>query len=419
MIIKIEDKEYNYVFLGDREKKLCPSLYNYGVSEKDLSEREIYDKAISKYYKKIDNEDILDLISVWLAFVIGCIFSFWLWIIIDEISIIEALFIPIGCMWGLFFITFPITNFIILPIRKLFIKKPVKPKNYEKVINYVNDLNKFKKDLLGQYERKYPGIENANYDFNTYGAKMVQALAVELESFANFQNEIIKQENRKREQEYWFSLDPFEFEKEVAEWFKQQGYQSKVTKKSGDGGVDIIISKDNYTAYVQCKRYTKSKVDRPTLQALYGAVCADKVSQGIVVCLLGITKESVEFANKVGIKVVTINYLVKQDNLFSLTLNKKLLYTKPLQINTARLRVGTLDLITYACKTQEDATGFISKLDLDKSFKPIEYSGLFFIICCSDDNFNTFEKWRNSKINTPTYTYQDYKKRTYKRRRYW
>ena len=76
MIIKIEDKEYNYVFLGDREKKLCPSLYNYGVSEKDLSEREIYDKAISKYYKKIDNEDILDLISVWLAFVIGCIFSF-------------------------------------------------------------------------------------------------------------------------------------------------------------------------------------------------------------------------------------------------------------------------------------------------------------------------------------------------------
>lgn len=248
---------------------------------------------------------------------------------------------------------------------------------------------------------------------------MVQALAVELESFANFQNEIIKQENRKREQEYWFSLDPFEFEKEVAEWFKQQGYQSKVTKKSGDGGVDIIISKDNYTAYVQCKRYTKSKVDRPTLQALYGAVCADKVSQGIVVCLLGITKESVEFANKVGIKVVTINHLVKQDNSFSLTLNKKLLYTKPLQINKARLRVGTLDLITYACKTQEDATRFISNLDLDKSFKPIEYSGLFLIICCSDDNFNTFEKWRNSKINTPTYTYQDYKKRTYKRRRYW
>lgn len=411
MIIKIEDKEYSYVFLGDREKKLCPSLYNYGVSEKDLSEREIYDKAISKYDEKYN--DKMTIIGWWFSFVIGAIVIclYYNSIIAFLVSICLFPLTPfVGAIVG-----YPIAFLVI----KLFIKKPVKPKNYEKVINYVNDLNKFKKDLSEQYKRKYLEIENANYDFNTYGAKMVQALAVELESFANFQNEIIKQENRKREQEYWFSLDPFEFEKEVAEWFKQQGYQSKVTKKSGDGGVDIIISKDNYTAYVQCKRYTKSKVDRPTLQALYGAVCADKVSQGIVVCLLGITKESVEFANKVGIKVVTINHLVKQDNLFSLTLNKKLLYTKPLQINKARLRVGTLDLITYACKTQEDATRFISNLDLDKSFKPIEYSGLFLIICCSDDNFNTFEKWRNSKINTPTYTYQDYKKRTYKRRRYW
>lgn len=56
MIIKIEDKEYSYVFLGDREKKLCPSLYNYGVSEKDLSEREIYDKAISKYDEKYNDK---------------------------------------------------------------------------------------------------------------------------------------------------------------------------------------------------------------------------------------------------------------------------------------------------------------------------------------------------------------------------
>lgn len=411
MIIKIEDKEYNYVFLGDREKKLCPSLYNYGVSEKDLSEREIYDKAISKYDEIYD--DKMAIIGWWFSFVIGAI-VIYLYYNSIRVLLVSICIFPLTVFVGAI-VGYPIAFLVI----KLFIKKPVKPKNYEKVINYVNDLNKFKKDLSGQYKRKYPGIENANYDFNTYGAKMVQALAVELESFANFQNEIIKQENRKREQEYWFNLEPFEFEKEVAEWFKQQGYQSKLTKKSGDGGVDIIISKDDYTAYVQCKRYTKSKVDRPTLQALYGAVCADKVSQGIVVCLLGITKESVEFANKVGIKVVTINHLVKQDNLFSLTLNKKLLYTKPLQINKARLRVGTLDLITYACKTQEDATRFISNLDLDKSFKPIEYSGLFLIICCSDDNFNTFEKWRNSKINTPTYTYQDYKKRTYKRRRYW
>ncbi len=411
MIIKIEDKEYNYVFLGDREKKLCPSLYNYGVSEKDLSEREIYDKAISKYDEKYN--DKMAIIGWWFSFVIGAI------VICLCYNSIRVLLVSI-CIFPLTVFVGAIVGYsIAFLVIKLFIKKPIKPKNYEKVINYVNDLNKFKKDLSGQYKRKYPGIENVNYDFNMYGAKIVQALAVELESFANFQNEIIKQENRKREQEYWFNLEPFEFEKEVAEWFKQQGYQSKLTKKSGDGGVDIIISKDDYTAYVQCKRYTKSKVDRPTLQALYGAVCADKVSQGIVVCLLGITKESVEFANKVGIKVVTINHLVKQDNLFSLTLNKKLLYTKPLQINKAKLRVGTLDLITYACKTQEDATRFISNLDLDKSFKPIEYSGLFLIICCSDDNFNTFEKWRNSKINTPTYTYQDYKKRTYKRRRYW
>ena len=120
-------------------------------------------------------------------------------------------------------------------------------------------------------------------------------------------------------------MNPFEFEKEVAYWFEQQGYNSIVTKKTGDGGVDIIISKGKYKAYVQCKRYKTSKIDRPTLNALYGVVCADNVDQGIVVCLLGITDEANEFAKKVGIKIITVDELAPKDDLFQHKIKKETL----------------------------------------------------------------------------------------------
>ena len=36
-------------------------------------------------------------------------------------------------------------------------------------------------------------------------------------------------------QDWWFNLSPLEFEKEVAEWFKRQGYEAETTSYVNDG----------------------------------------------------------------------------------------------------------------------------------------------------------------------------------------
>ena len=46
-----------------------------------------------------------------------------------------------------------------------------------------------------------------------------------------------------QQQEWWWTLDGWQFEQEVAKVFRMYGYKATVTKGSGDGGVDIILKK--------------------------------------------------------------------------------------------------------------------------------------------------------------------------------
>ena len=55
---------------------------------------------------------------------------------------------------------------------------------------------------------------------------------------------------------WWWTLDGWSFEEEVAEIFRLNGYLVEVTKKTGDGGVDLILWKDDEKTIVQCKHYT-------------------------------------------------------------------------------------------------------------------------------------------------------------------
>jgi restriction system protein len=82
-----------------------------------------------------------------------------------------------------------------------------------------------------------------------------------------------------------FSIDPWKFEEVVASVYRDQGYRTRVTARSGDGGVDIMLDgPDNSTIGVQVKRYRgKVKVDH--IRALVGAlVDADpELTRGIFV----------------------------------------------------------------------------------------------------------------------------------------
>lgn len=80
---------------------------------------------------------------------------------------------------------------------------------------------------------------------------------------------------------------PYEFEYFVAHLLESMGYFARVTKASGDGGVDVIAHRDELgfeppVIKVQCKQ-TTGQSGRPDVQKLFGAIERDE--KGLFVTL--------------------------------------------------------------------------------------------------------------------------------------
>ena len=109
---------------------------------------------------------------------------------------------------------------------------------------------------------------------------------------------------------YWYNLDGYQFEKEVATVFMANNYIAQVTSKSCDGGVDIILQKNSQTIYVQCKAY-RSKIGVAVIRELYGVMQNDGISHGIVATLQGFTAGAIEFAKNKNIQLINADELIK------------------------------------------------------------------------------------------------------------
>ncbi len=66
-----------------------------------------------------------------------------------------------------------------------------------------------------------------------------------------------------------YNVSPRLFEELVADVYKDFGYHSICTAYSNDGGIDIILSKNNYVIGVQVKR-TKNRVKAEYIRSLLG-----------------------------------------------------------------------------------------------------------------------------------------------------
>ena len=98
------------------------------------------------------------------------------------------------------------------------------------------------------------------------------------------------EEERKRKAiDFWQSLSGYQFETEVAKLYEKLGYAATVTKASCDGGVDIILKKDNEHIAVQCKHH-QNPVGPNDVRALMGVVAAQNYEYGIFVSLNGFTQ---------------------------------------------------------------------------------------------------------------------------------
>lgn len=415
--ITIDNQLYTYKFWGNTIAR--PTMESYNITEQDIAKYNSYNDRQAIYNNKIESYAfclsmiIPGSIAVIIEYICGY-FSSALnntQDIIRIIACVMAMPLYIGIQSVLLNIFIPSKVFEY--IAKFFVKKPpIKPSNYSNVSSY-KMICRQQEDDIANYRKLFPGIEKNNYDLYSFGLQCLHKFISNLKQFAAFQNSLINKDRQRQHQSYWYNLDPFEFEKEVGWWFEQQGYNTQITKKSGDGGIDIILSKGEYQGYVQCKRYRTSKVDRPTLSALYGVVCADKVNQGIVVSLLGLTNEAMAFAEKVGIKVITIDDIAPKEQLLRI-IEKDALCEQIVCINKSWGKVGNLSLNIACYRTKDDISKFTSKWKNPEMYHPIKYKGVYFLIYCHNNDYYAFMKWFDLQT-TPNFPYK-YVKRKYRKR---
>lgn len=109
-------------------------------------------------------------------------------------------------------------------------------------------------------------------------------------------------------------MNPYEFESWVASQFIKNGYDAKVTKKSGDFGIDVIANYKKKKIGIQVKKYNNPVGIRAVQEALSGMKYYS-LDEAMVISTASFTKQAYEMANKTNVKLLNkeemINFFYK------------------------------------------------------------------------------------------------------------
>ncbi len=112
------------------------------------------------------------------------------------------------------------------------------------------------------------------------------------------------------------NLSPYFFEELVVDLLLKMGYggndisSGEVTSKSNDEGIDGIIREDRLgldKIYIQAKKWTANKIDRPEIQKFVGALEGKRAKKGIFITTSSFQKTAIEYASNVDASVVLID----------------------------------------------------------------------------------------------------------------
>ena len=79
------------------------------------------------------------------------------------------------------------------------------------------------------------------------------------------------------------ALSPSDFEKLVAETYRDQGHKVEIVGSTGDHGIDLVVhTRKGEVWLVQCKKY-RGKVGEPVIRDFYGALRAANADAGAVI----------------------------------------------------------------------------------------------------------------------------------------
>lgn len=126
------------------------------------------------------------------------------------------------------------------------------------------------------------------------------------------------------------SLSWKEFEEFIGLMFEKLGYRVKVTGGLKDGGIDLIITKDGKTSFVQCKRFRTSKVTLSMVRDFYGTMNANlNYEKGYFITTGIFTLDAQQFAKDKPIELIDGARLMEYINLS--LLNTKTQEMKPVK----------------------------------------------------------------------------------------
>jgi hypothetical protein len=112
----------------------------------------------------------------------------------------------------------------------------------------------------------------------------------------------------------WIRMSGLDFEKAITRILKTRGFDARVTKASGDGGVDVeIFSNGRLDTVIQCKRY-KSACGPSVVRELYGAMLHAGAARAVLICLGGFSVAAKEFAEGKPIRLVDSKRLIEFRN---------------------------------------------------------------------------------------------------------
>ena len=107
---------------------------------------------------------------------------------------------------------------------------------------------------------------------------------------------------------------PAFFERLVVDLLQAMGYggassaSGQVTGRSGDGGIDGIITEDRLgldAVYLQAKRW-QTNVGRPTVQAFAGAMQGHKADKGVIITTSEFTSEARDYVRTISTRIVLV-----------------------------------------------------------------------------------------------------------------
>jgi hypothetical protein len=105
--------------------------------------------------------------------------------------------------------------------------------------------------------------------------------------------------------------DPYEFEGLVSNLWSSQGYRTKVTSKSGDGGIDVVAIDKDKKAGIQVKRNSSdNKISSPEINRVYGAASQKNCDEIVFVTTSSFTapaKKAARKLNRRDVDIILIN----------------------------------------------------------------------------------------------------------------